>query len=244
MEYAKKMALVDPRLLENVRAKAPSNMPIASVLRDLDDEMRNILQRTDMDVREKVALYNQVLGRYNDLDDRRRQVPLRVAITKTSGEEKEAALDKPDDEATTSPNRVPLESKIIDSVPKIMRKKARRLLDKIRTGSGVEWNDRGQLLINNTVVPGSNVVDLVNDVLRKRRHFERVGWQPFVRGLGEMNVPMDLVGNPEWWRYMQSAGVNDGDIYGPTVEATKRVGTRRRRRWSSAALTSLRWDPY
>ena len=244
MEYAKKMALVDPRLLENVRAKAPSNTPIASVLRDLDDEMRNILQRTDMDVREKVALYNQVLGRYNDLDDRRRQVPLRVAITKTSGEEKEAALDKADDEATTSPKRVPLESEIIDSVPKIMRKKARRLLDKIRTGSGVEWNDRGQLLINNTVEPGNNIVDLVNDVLRKRRHFEPVGWQPFVRGLGEMNVPMGLGGNPERWRYMQSVGVNDGDIYGPTIEATKRVGTRRRRRWSSAALKSLRWDPY
>ena len=244
MEYAKKMALVDPRLLENVRAKAPSNTPIASVLRDLDDEMRNILERTDMDVREKVALYNQVLGRYNDLDDRRRQEPLRVAITKTSGEEKEAALDKADDEATTSPKRVPLESEIIDSVPKLMRKKARRLLDKIRTGSGVEWNDRGQLLINNAVVPGSNIVDLVNDVLRKRRHFEPVGWQPFGRGLKEMNVTMDLVGNPERWRYMQSAGVDDGDVSGPTVEATKRVGTRRRRRWSSAALKSLRWDPY
>ena len=124
MEYAKKMALVDPRLLENVRAKAPSNTPIASVLRDLDDEMRNILERTDMDVREKVALYNQVLGRYNDLDDRRRQEPLRVAITKTSGEEKQVTLDKADDEITTSPKRVPLESEIIDSVPKIMRKKA------------------------------------------------------------------------------------------------------------------------
>ena len=240
MEYAKKMALVDPRLLENVRAKAPSNTPIASVLRDLDDEMRNM----DMDVEEKVALYNQVLGRYNDMDDRRRQEPLRIAITKTTGKEKEAALDKADDEATTSPKRVPLESEIIDSVPKIMRKKARRLLDKIRTGSGVEWNDRGQLLINNTVVPGSNIVDLVNDVLRKRRQFEPVGWQPFVRVLREMNVPMDLVGNPERWRYMQSAGVDDGDIYGPTVEATKRVGTRRRRRWSSAPLKSLRWDPY
>ena len=217
MEYAKKMALVDPRLLENVRAKAPSNTPIASVLGHLDEEMRNILERTDMDVREKVALYNQVLGRYNDLDDRRRQEPLRVAITKTSGEEKQVTLDKTDDEATTSPKRVPLESEIIDSVPKIMRKKAGRLLDKTRTESGVEWNDRGQLLINNTVVPGSNIVDLVNDVLRKRQHFEPVGWQPFVRGLGEMNVPMDLVGNPERWRYMQSAGVDDGDTYGPTV---------------------------
>ena len=38
MEYAKKMALVDPRLLENVRAKAPSNTPIASVLGHLDEE--------------------------------------------------------------------------------------------------------------------------------------------------------------------------------------------------------------
>ena len=243
MEYVKKMALVDPRLLENVRAKAPSNTPIASVLRDLDDEMRNILERTDMDVREKVALYNQVLGRYNDLDDRRRQEPLRVAITKTSGEEKQVTLDKADDEITTSPKRVPLESEIIDSVPKIMRKKARRLLDKIRTGTGVEWNDRGQLLVKNIVVPGSNIVDLVNDILRKRRHFEPVGWQSFVRGLKEMNVPMDLVGNPERWRYMQSTGVDDDD-YGPPVEATKRVGTRHRRRWSSAALKSLRWDPY
>ena len=50
------MALVDPRLLETLRT--PIQPPIDTNLRDLDSEMTSILDKTDIDVSEKVRLYN------------------------------------------------------------------------------------------------------------------------------------------------------------------------------------------
>lgn len=43
------------------------------------------------------------------------------------------------------------------------------------------------------VVPEINTVDLVNDVLRKRKSFEPVGWKTFTRVLKDVNTPMDLM---------------------------------------------------
>ena len=65
MEYAKKMALVDPRMLESIPSHSLSTNPIGNIMRRLDDEMRFILDRGDLNDREKVVLYNQVLMRYN-----------------------------------------------------------------------------------------------------------------------------------------------------------------------------------
>ena len=63
MECAKKMALVDPLRLECVPSEPLSANPIGSITRRLDDEMRFILDRGDLNDREKVVLYNQVLMR-------------------------------------------------------------------------------------------------------------------------------------------------------------------------------------
>ena len=61
----RKRALVDPRLLETLRT--PIQPPIDTHLRDLDSEMTSILDKTGIDVSEKVRLYNQALLRYNDM---------------------------------------------------------------------------------------------------------------------------------------------------------------------------------
>jgi hypothetical protein len=53
MVYAKKMALVDPRLLESVPSQPLFANPIGNVMRRLDDEMRFILDRSDLNDREK-----------------------------------------------------------------------------------------------------------------------------------------------------------------------------------------------
>ena len=55
----------------------------------------------------------------------------------------------------------------MDSVPKTMKVKAKKLMDRLKTQ--LSWTDRGELIHGGTPVPGSNMVDLVNDVLQKRR---------------------------------------------------------------------------
>ena len=47
--------------------------------------MQEVLDRRDLQERERVTLYNQVLSRYNDLADKRRQEPMRVVIAKQPG---------------------------------------------------------------------------------------------------------------------------------------------------------------
>ena len=42
----------------------------------------------------------------------------------------------------------------------------------------IAWTARGKLIHDGVQVAGSNVVDLVNDLLRKRKT-DPTGWQPF-----------------------------------------------------------------
>ena len=246
MEYAKKMALVDPRVLESVPSQPFSSNPIGNIMRRLDDEMRSILDRGDLSDREKVVLYNQVLMRYNVFSNKSSQQPVRVTIAKASIKE--------DEEVKETRAEPGVENEIVDSVPKSLKPKARRLLDKIK--GTVSWNDRGEMVYRNVSVPGSNIVDLVNDALRKRKSFQPVGWKTFARGLKDVNAPMDLVGNPERWSYIQTPTSSVAGGASKETTPTPIAGNSGRRPSSSSSRISrvsstittpwqhTRWDPY
>ena len=78
MEHARKMVLVDPRLLDTLRSPPtpPATDTLGKKVQALDDEMKTILDRKDLDDGTKVTLYNQVLQRYNVLTDKRINEPL------------------------------------------------------------------------------------------------------------------------------------------------------------------------
>ena len=80
MTNVRKMALVDPRLLETLRN--PMQPPVDTTLRDLDADMTNILDRTDIEVSDKVRLYNQALLRYNGMTKTRANKPTRVVVVR------------------------------------------------------------------------------------------------------------------------------------------------------------------
>ena len=46
------------------------------------------------------------------------------------------------------------------------------------------------------------MVDLVNDVLNKKKYFNPQGWEPFGEALREANVSQDLIGHEDRWRYI------------------------------------------
>ena len=74
-------------------------------------------------------------------------------------------------------------------------------MDRLKTQ--LSWTDRCELMHSGTPVPGSNMVDLVNDVLRKRRKSDSVGWQAFAQQLKRINLPMEMVSNVERRHYMR-----------------------------------------
>ena len=61
MTNVRKMALVDPRLLETLQN--PMQPPVDTTLRDLDADMTSILDRTDIELSDKVRLYNHLLAK-------------------------------------------------------------------------------------------------------------------------------------------------------------------------------------
>ena len=84
------------------------------------------------------------------------------------------------------------------SVPNMFKTGARQLSNKRKENRDVlHWNDKGELMYENKPIPGSHVVDLVNDIVRHRKGFEPVGWSVFARGLARMNVQENLVRNPQ-----------------------------------------------
>ena len=58
----------------------------------------------------------------------------------------------------------------------------------------LSWDEDGKVKMYGQPIPGSNIIDLVNDVLRQRKGIEPTGWQPFAKRLKAMNVPQDFVG--------------------------------------------------
>ena len=65
MEHARKMALVDPRVLDTLRSPPPPPPPtdtLGKKVEALFDKMMTILDIKDLDDRTKITLYNQFSG--------------------------------------------------------------------------------------------------------------------------------------------------------------------------------------
>ena len=140
------------------------------------------------------------MQRYLTYYDQRKGQPLHVKLTTPKPVEmpKPEESKQPAEEAPEKSVSTAVEQEVIKSVPKIYKNGARQLLDKMKENRDVlDWNDIGELVYENKPINGSHVVDLVNDMLRHRKGFEPVGWSVFARGLARMNVPENLVRNPQ-----------------------------------------------
>ena len=171
MAHVRKMALVDPRLLETLRT--PIQPPSDANLRDLDSKMTSILDKTGIDLREKVRLYNQALLRYNDMVKISSNKPTPVVVVK----EKEPTMtaDIKGEVVTILPDALQekecqlvsrLKREVVMTLPKTLQEKGSQLVSRLKS---TKWNDRGELLHEEVAIPGSNIVDLVHDLLRTRK---------------------------------------------------------------------------
>ena len=177
----------------------PIQPPSDAKLRDLDSEMTSILDKTGIDVREKVRLYNQALIRYNDMVKIASNKPTPVVVVK----EKEPTMpaDIKGEVVTILPEALQekecqlvsrLKREVVMTLPKTLQEKGSQLVSRLKT---TKWNDRGELLHEGVAIPGSNIVDLVHDLLRKRKTTDPIGWKQFASQMHAANIPMELVGN-------------------------------------------------
>ena len=157
--------------------------------------MNDWLEKDDLPEDTKATMYAQQLQRVNQLKNqvfRPEPSPVQM-ITHT-----ELTMTSESNSTTPSQQLNATDKQIIDSVPKTMQNRAKLLLQKLRDHSDViRWNDNGQLVLKGSIVPNSNIVDLVNDVMRKRKGFNPKHSNTFAKVLAKINVPEDYLRNPD-----------------------------------------------
>ena len=103
MEHTKKMALVEPRLLDRLLPQQPYPVPsTVKALNRLDEDMERILRNPALSQEDKIQQYQQVLQRYLTYQDQYRQsgqTPAATTTTTTTPAPAEKA--KPDVPAAT-----------------------------------------------------------------------------------------------------------------------------------------------
>lgn len=192
MNYAKKMILVPydascctPEL---TTVQTPGN----SMTR-LDEEMGKILNsRNFPSDREKWSQYSQTLQRYLNLVGPEKQPQATSTIEELVG--------------LTDQN-------IVNNVPKSFRHKTKLFIDFLRQTNAVTWDNTGRVSVEGKVIPGANIVDIVNDVARSRRNFYAIGRDVVSRALRNVNIPRSLIGNEDFWNDGVPANVNIVEKY-------------------------------
>ena len=184
----------------------------------------------------KATMYAQQLQRVKQLKNqvvRPEPSPVQM-ITHT-----EQTMTSESDSTTPSQQLNGTDKQIIDSVPKTMQNRAKLLIQKLKDHLDViSGNDNGQLVLDGSTIPNSNIVDLVNDVMRKRKGFNPEHSNTFAKALAKINVPEDYVRNPDridsirWYHRLQ-----DSQAPGPSFESVE-APTEVTRRTSKSPTTS------
>ena len=207
MEHAKKMILLPQASVERlqntfVHDKIKSVQTPGSVTSRLDAEMSDILNSsTCKDEREKWSLYRQVLQRYlhfKEAETREKEEKSKKNIqtgAKEFSQERSNEVEEDDEEQEKTEDAY-----IIDSIPPKYKQKAKNLLRGLRAGGLIVWNNLGSVTIDGAVVPGANMVDLINDAVRDRKRSIPVGHLQFATVLRNTAIPREFIGNKRVWR--------------------------------------------
>lgn len=233
MQHAKKMLLVEPELIE--RLKESNENTSENTLSRLDSEMQKILQ-SKMNDRDKWTLYSQALQRYLHIIEEGRR-PLKLSIltepedepTKFNNGDVPYKEEKNNDSTTVpelpatgvdvtpprketfAPQYTP--SYMIKLIPKTYRKKGEVLLDFIiQSKPKIWWKKGGEVVLNNEILVGSNIFDLISDTLRTLKRPKPLGWEKFVLALKDINVPLSCVGNPTSLQYINQSHSSESTV--------------------------------
>ena len=205
-------------------------------------EMNDWLEKDDVPEGTKATMYAQQLQRVNQLKNqvvRPEPSPVQM-ITHT-----EQTMTS---ESDTSEQLSATDKQIIDSVPKTMQNRAKLLIQKLKYHSDViSWNDNGQLVLDGSTIPNSNIVDLLNDVMRERKVFNPEHSSTFAKALAKINVPEDYVRNPDridsirWYRRLQDSQAPRPSFVSESVEAPTEVPRRTPKSPTTSSLVYEKW---
>lgn len=190
MENTRKMVLVPQETLRNLQTTQPTVKE--KQINALDEQIRTVLERDDLDLHGKAQLYSQYLRQYLHATDSLKQ-PLSIELKNAPYSPSTPTSDTPP--ILKEENTV--ERDILQHVPKLYVKRATQLLEKMKQHGDIGWTGSGELLLRGQRMMGTNMCDLVYDLFRERRGYTPSGSEHFIRGLANINLPETIVSNPQ-----------------------------------------------
>lgn len=186
MEHVKKFVLVDPaqyKHSEENKLNSSTNALQSAAhnkLSNLDSEIVSIVNSEETDD-VKAKRYSIALQKFRDLANR------------VSGQ------------STVNEENYSHETEVLDSVPPQYRHKAKRLLKLVKNSDDIQLTKEGELIYKQSKVPKSDIVELINDLLKYRGAGEApAGWSEFAKVLSNTDITKELVPNAKRWKDIQS----------------------------------------
>ena len=175
------------RQQQQYRPRLPVSPQVAQTV-DLQTQMQNVLQDPTLSESEKAQQYGETLYQFQ----RAHQKAKTPSVTPTSSS------------TSLQSSTTPLRGRILESVPPTLQRKAKLMMEYLQDHPKVSWDEKGELSYAGQRIPGSNIIDLVNDVLRSRKKSSLpTGWDRFAQVLKDVNLPQEVVGNKQRWTWMQ-----------------------------------------
>ena len=184
---ARKTAFVNEMILQSLKQNQQVVSPILKTVTKLDDKIKEVLDDNSLNEHSRVKKYSQVLQQYMNIREN-------LHTTDVTPTHVNNAVDST---SSTRPTPLYAEESIIETVPRTFRTRAKHLLRFIKNNDEIQWNNNGVVSYKDNVLQNSNIIDLVNDVIRPRKTSQPNNWQEFARALHEINIPKDLIGNPK-----------------------------------------------
>ena len=101
-------------------------------------------------------------------------------------------------------NNEHLEALVEIAIPKKYKEKAHRLLFYLKSHPSFQWNERGEISINNTLISKSHIIDLVRDLfVANGNRKPPVGIEQFYQFLKSIHVPKSLISNGKRKKLLQ-----------------------------------------
>lgn len=198
MKHSRKMFLIPEEMMRLIQDKTMiQTSPLIKSMSSLNQQMNNILDDASMPAEMKIKNHDQMFQRYlNYQKQQENHIPTVKIHSSVESKPQEPQLQKPQD--GPSENKPISDTEILDTVPKRFRPQAEGLLRWMKKSpEAVQWDDKGEVILDGKSIRGSSISDLINDSLRTRKGFNPTGRDDFTQVLAKLNTPEDFVRNDD-----------------------------------------------
>jgi len=178
--------------------KSENKDPNLLALQRIEKEMHDVLDNPNMSAERKIALYQHQLHRYKNID-KQQSVLEDFGVMAPPPTQPPPGAPPPPLQPLPPQQRVSLRHALA-YFPGNKHRNLTILLDHLEQNPDISWTGDQQLIIQGRVIPQSNMLDLMLELLRdkyRKNDLPATGITPLVKKLRQFNIPLAAIRNKD-----------------------------------------------